>query len=68
MPHRGTEGLGKDPTGEKLLERYSGARFQFFPEVPRKPLEDFMQVREIIKSHAIKSFAGIFPNLTQYVI
>lgn len=36
VPHRGTEGLGKDPTGEKLLERYSGARFQFFPRGPQE--------------------------------
>lgn len=50
------------------ISQYSGARFEFCPEVQRKPLEDFMQVREIIKFKATKSVAGTFQNLTQCVI
>lgn len=53
VPNCWTVGLGKYHIGAEAPE-LGGTRFEFYPEVHGKPLEDFMQVRKTIRFNAIK--------------
>lgn len=66
-PYCCTVGLGKDSVGEEPPRSVLRDQIWFLSKVNGSPLGKFMQVSEIIKFNAVKSFARIFQNLIQSI-